>query len=128
MKTEPWQKQTKALQEYQSKQHTEDCLEANDDTSVLKGKCICPKPKHTPTPKMGTSPGYVKLIAEQLGVTLETAAYIVRAVNAHEELVGLLKEIRKYTEAHEGYGLMIRKGDEFHRQIKHYDRTSSDES
>ncbi len=24
-------------------QHTEDCLDANDDTSVLKGKCICPK-------------------------------------------------------------------------------------
>lgn len=24
--------------------HTEDCLDANDDTSVLKGKCICPKP------------------------------------------------------------------------------------
>lgn len=24
------------------KKHTEDCLDANDDTSVLKGKCICP--------------------------------------------------------------------------------------
>lgn len=23
--------------------HTEDCLDANDDTSVFKGKCICPK-------------------------------------------------------------------------------------
>jgi hypothetical protein len=24
--------------------HTEDCQDANDDTSVLKGKCICPEP------------------------------------------------------------------------------------
>lgn len=23
--------------------HTEDCLDANDDTSVFKGRCICPK-------------------------------------------------------------------------------------
>lgn len=27
--------------------HTEDCLDANDDTSVLKGKCICPKPENS---------------------------------------------------------------------------------
>jgi len=32
------------------KVHTDDCLDANDDTSVLKGKCICPKPTHAPTP------------------------------------------------------------------------------
>jgi hypothetical protein len=29
--------------ELKKKHHTEDCLNANDDTSVLKGKCICPK-------------------------------------------------------------------------------------
>ena len=28
----------------QKQEHTEDCMDANDDTSVLKGKCICPKP------------------------------------------------------------------------------------
>lgn len=26
-----------------SKQHTEDCIDANDDTSVFQGKCICSK-------------------------------------------------------------------------------------
>ena len=25
------------------KKHTEDCIEANDDTSVFKGECICPR-------------------------------------------------------------------------------------
>jgi hypothetical protein len=29
----------------EKKQHTEDCMDANDDTSVFKGKCICPKEK-----------------------------------------------------------------------------------
>jgi hypothetical protein len=51
--------------------------------------------KHTPTPHMGTSPGYIKLIAEQLGVTLETAGYIVRAVNMHEELISMLTFLKQ---------------------------------
>lgn len=29
----------------EKKTHTEDCMDANDDTSVFKGKCICPKEK-----------------------------------------------------------------------------------
>jgi len=37
---------TKGLgKEAAKKEHTEDCIEANDDTSVLKGHCICPSDK-----------------------------------------------------------------------------------
>lgn len=83
------------------RKHIEDCLDANDDTSGLKGKCIC-KPAHTPTPwriRKGSwecESGYqIASKADEDGFgnvigysRMETnAAFIVRAVNSHEELI-----------------------------------------
>lgn len=91
--------------------HTEDCMDANDDTSVFKGRCICPKPTHTPTPWTQEKARYWKLLSEgkhfmsvsfPSGVSDEltnsaNAAYIVRAVNSHEELLEALKQLANVT-------------------------------
>lgn len=101
------------------KKHTEDCLDANDDTSVLKGQCICPKSvSHTPTPWFisentlddvstqktiwidDMSGNAVFALPKMGGRTYESqmidAAYIVKCVNAHEALLA----VAKYAVAH----------------------------
>jgi hypothetical protein len=40
----------KAINMSDKTKHTEDCIDANDDTSVFAGVCICPKSQHTPGP------------------------------------------------------------------------------
>ena len=83
------------------KKHTEDCLDANDDTSVLKGKCICNeapeecKTGHTPTPldnvcivqKYSDSNRVLELRKE----FNDSEAFIVRSVNSHDALIDALK-------------------------------------
>lgn len=90
------------------KKHTEDCLDANDDTSVLKGKCICPKPQHTPTPwEIEEREGQVFIEVEQnadenqwiiakcFGPKADdNAAFIVKAVNCHKELLSALRHLQ----------------------------------
>lgn len=71
-----------------TRKHTQDCLDANDDTSVLKGKCICPKPARAPMP-IDTDALMTILLGN--GYRRESADRIIRAVNAHEELVLKLK-------------------------------------
>ncbi len=86
---------------YAKTTHTEDCMDANDDTSVLKGRCICPKSaQHTPTPwhteqardghfmihetegKSGVHEISLAHVKEE-----RNAAFIVQAVNAHNEFI-----------------------------------------
>lgn len=97
---------------YDARKHTEDCLDANDDTSVEKGRCICPKPPKAPqhTPMSWKH----KVFDRQLGShafefvediyngnnflvaqahSPKDAAFIVKAVNAHEELVTALRQL-----------------------------------
>ena len=85
------------------KKHTEDCLDANDDTSVLKGKCICNeapeecKTGHTPTPldnvcivqKYSDSNRVLELRKE----FNDSEAFIVRSVNSHEALLDVAKMV-----------------------------------
>lgn len=86
--------------------HTEDCLDANDDTSALKGECICPKPTHTPTPWIvvnglnmpeiranNTSIADIRFNGHNEVHGQANAAFIVRAVNSHEALLASLKEL-----------------------------------
>ena len=89
------------------KKHTEDCLDANDDTSVLKGKCICNeapeecKTGHTPTPldnvcivqKYSDSNRVLELRKE----FNDSEAFIVRSVNSHEALLDVAKMVLTWT-------------------------------
>lgn len=84
--------------------HTEDCVDANDDTSVFKGKCICPhleKQAHTPTPlvykEVDIISGFKKTKGWHLlrpitntgvacsGTNTDEGKAIHRAVNAYEK-------------------------------------------
>lgn len=112
-------------EEYAKKQHNEDCLDANDDTSVLKGKCICPKSQHTPTPwdyhlgrgknprfHIQTTAGYQIVMTPEVsqnGIEASAqeanAAFIVRAVNSHEAMLSALKRMLNAYEADKKHGI-----------------------
>lgn len=112
---------------YESRKHTEDCMDANDDTSVFKGKCICvmsdaevlranidavdgprSQPTHTPTPwhvnyheivaANHTRPCHMSTSLNMFapGESEANAAFIVRAVNCHQELIDTLKDLAHY--------------------------------
>jgi hypothetical protein len=86
-----------------NKKHTEDCIDANDDTSVLKGVCICEytqplTPTHTPTPWKVEEYMHALIVKNakfedvfQIDIAAPNAdtnaAFIVRAVNAYSELL-----------------------------------------
>ncbi len=84
--------------------HTEDCIDANDDTSVLKGKCTCKMSDHTPGKWMvniWTSGRYtiesdngqvceVNLIHKP-GTPKANAERIAKAVNCHDALVASIE-------------------------------------
>jgi hypothetical protein len=66
--------------DYSAKTHTEDCLDANDDTSVFHGKCICQEmmnPTDRPLQKTLSEAHFSK----------EDIRFVVRAVNSHETLL-----------------------------------------
>ena len=104
-----------------NKTHTEDCLDANDDTSVLKGKCICPKSEvqHMPTP-LNEIEGVMKPFIVKYGYskqdllfpngehvffrTLRDASRTLLAVNAYEELLWALKRAETWILIHETNG------------------------
>lgn len=86
------------------KEHTPNCKEFKGQGA---GSCDC-KPQHTPTPwsvGMGLSITHkgdgagviaqIKNIDAGIGVMTANAAFIVRAVNVHEELVDALKTLHR---------------------------------
>lgn len=80
--------------------HTEDCLEANDDTSVLKGPCICPKSRHEEWLVSRIANAYTKALArnprcviyDNIARAIHDCPEIVRIVSAHDELLRAAKE------------------------------------
>lgn len=96
---EPFTKQALSQAAYQSKTHTEDCLDANDDTSAMKGKCICPKPAHIPTPLLEDS---IQVVVSDIerglcdSSTLMHFKNIVRAVNSFDAMLKALRVAEDY--------------------------------
>lgn len=82
-----------------TRKHYKDCKELQPMVGKDEGYvCICfDKPQHTPTPWSVDALGYLRgPDSENILEVKENAAFIVRAVNSHEELVQLLRRIREF--------------------------------
>jgi len=90
-----------------AERHTADCIETN--SQCKEQICICDQPTHTPTPLLNPSIQGGLLQEALHGNTIailqgpsefkkQWGNHIVKCVNAHEELLGALREIRSRLE------------------------------
>lgn len=93
-----------------TRKHTEDCMDANDDTSVLKGECICPKAMHTPGPwhSQNHGKGYMVTSERPVQVIAKTASTLEEKANARliaaaPELKTALEIVKRGYEPYPGY-------------------------